>query len=99
VLTATRDVLDIARECLQALRAATPSAPAAVTYDETNELHEKRSAGPCPRCGDALDAFACCWRCELRLCQTCGTAFLRRPFARECQECLARLFPALEVQI
>jgi hypothetical protein len=98
-MATARDALDIAREVLQTLRARPPVPPAPYHYYEINEINEKSPVGPCPRCGGPLDAFECCWRCELRLCQRCGTAFLRRPFARECQECLARLFPALEVQI
>jgi hypothetical protein len=98
-MATARDALDLAREHLQMLRANAPVAPAPYHDYEINEINEKRSGSPCPRCGNPLDAFACCWRCELRLCQTCGTAFLRRPFARECQECLSRLFPAVEVHL
>jgi hypothetical protein len=67
------------------------SPPVSPTSDyEINELDEQRSAAPCPRCAAPLDA-SCCWTCRLRLCQCCGQA-MPKPLARECDDCLTRLF-------
>src|SRR4051812_37910860 len=45
----------------------------------------------CPRCGAPLDSHECCWSCLMRLCQRCGQA-MPKPYARECDPCLDRLF-------
>ena len=84
---------------MERVRVVEPPAVAAAPEYAAPKNDITTKGGPCPQCGNPLDAFACCWRCELRLCQTCGTAFLRRPFARECQDCLARLFPAVQVPL